>query len=123
MAEHPNVTLMRRMNEELQSQGMEAMAKYLADDVVWHEIGRAEPRRGIEELAAAGGAADYEITWDVHDILGNDDHVVALGTATATRGDRSLTYRTAEISHVKDGKITERWAFSDDTAAIVDFFA
>ncbi len=102
---------------------MQAMAKYLADDVVWHEIGRAEPRRGIAELAAAAGAADYEIDWETHDILGNDDHVVVLGTATATRGDRTLTYRTAEIQHVKDGKITERWAFSDDTAAIIDFFA
>ena len=123
MAEHPNVTLARRANEEMQSEGMQAMAKYLADDVVWHEIGRAEPRHGIAELAASAGAADYEITWEVHDILGNDDHVVVLGTAIATRGDRTLTYRTAEIHHVKDGKITERWAFSDDTAAIVDFFA
>lgn len=122
MAEHPNVTLTRRATDEMQSEGMQAMAKYLADDVVWHEIGRAEPRRGIAELAAAG-AADYEITWETHDILGNDDHVVVLGTATATRGDRTLTYRTAEIQHVRDGKITERWAFSDDTAAIIDFFA
>ena len=123
MAEHPNVTLARRANAEMQSEGMAAMAKYLADDVVWHEIGRAEPRRGIAELAAAAGTADYEITWEVHDILGNDDHVVELGTATATRGDRTLTYRTAEITHVKDGKITERWAFAEDTAAIIDFFA
>ena len=123
MAEHPNVTLARRAADEMQGEGNQAMAKYLADDVVWHEIGRAEPRRGIAELAAAAGAADYEIDWETHDILGNDDHVVVLGTATATRGDRTLTYRTAEIQHVKDGKITERWAFSDDTAAIIDFFA
>jgi hypothetical protein len=25
--------------------------------------------------------------------------------------------------HVKDGKVTERWAFSDDTAAIEKFFS
>jgi hypothetical protein len=25
--------------------------------------------------------------------------------------------------HVADGKITERWAFSDDTQAITDFFS
>ena len=123
MAEHPNVALMRRANEEMQRDGPAGMAKYLADDVVWHEIGRDEPRRGIAELAASAGAVDYEISWEVHDILGNDDHVVALGTATATRAGRTLSYRTAEIYHVKNGKITERWAFSDDTAAITAFFA
>jgi len=36
------------------------------------------------------------------------------------RGD---AYRTAEIYHIRDGKVTARWAFSDDTAAINEFFA
>jgi ketosteroid isomerase-like protein len=44
-------------------------------------------------------------------------------TATAKRADgQSLTYKVAEIYHVKDGKITARWAFSDDTEAINRFF-
>jgi hypothetical protein len=43
-------------------------------------------------------------------------------TVTATRGDKTLQYRTAEIYHMKDGMITARWAFSDDTARIVDSF-
>ena len=97
-------------------------ASHLSDDVIWHEIGRAEPRRGKAELATSAGAADYEITGTVHDIVGNDEHVVALFDATGTRGDHSLDYRVAEIYHVKDGKIMERWAFSDDTAAITEFF-
>ena len=40
----------------------------------------------------------------------------------ATRGDASLDYNTAEIFHIRDGLISERWAFSDDTASIVGFF-
>ncbi len=39
------------------------------------------------------------------------------------RGGQTLTYRTAEIYHIRDGRVTERWAFSDDTAAITAFFA
>ena len=70
-----------------------------------------------------GERADYTITAALHDVVANDDHVVALVDATATRGGRTLNYRTAEIVHVRDGKIVERWAFSDDTAAIVAFFA
>jgi ketosteroid isomerase-like protein len=95
----------------------------IADDVVWHEIGRAEPRRGKAELRAAMGGIDYVITGQTHDIIANDDHVIALADATATRGGKTLQYRVAEIYLVRNGKITERWAFSDDTAAIAAFFA
>ena len=66
---------------------------------------------------------DYEIMFEVHDILGNDEHVVVLGDAHGTRAGKTLDYRVAEIYHLRDGKIVERWAFSDDTAAITAFFA
>jgi ketosteroid isomerase-like protein len=123
MAEHPNVTLIRETNERVRREGPEVMAEILAEDVVWHEIGRTEPRHGVAELQTAMEGGDFEIDWNVHDIVGDDDHVVLLADATATRGGRTLAYRVAEIYHLKDGRITERWAFSDDTQAIADFFA
>jgi ketosteroid isomerase-like protein len=132
MAEHPNAALVRRamqaMNETDMSKAEEEMAlvdAFMADDIVWHEIGRSEPRRGKAELQAAmmEGARDWTIAYDLHDVIANDGHAIALGTATATRGGRTLVYRTAEIFHLRDGKATERWAFSDDTAAITAFFA
>ena len=59
MAEHPNVALVRRgmqaMNDMDMSRADEEMAivdAFMADDIVWHEIGRAEPRRGKDELRA-----------------------------------------------------------------------
>jgi ketosteroid isomerase-like protein len=70
-----------------------------------------------------GGATDDMITGALHDVVANDDHAIALVDATATRSGRTFTYRTAEIFHVRNGKIVERWAFSDDTAAIIAFFA
>jgi len=132
MAEHPNVALVRRaiqaMTETDMSKAQEEMAivdAFMADDIVWHEIGRTEPRRGKDELRAAmmEGAGDYSIAYAIHDVVANDDHAIALGSATATRGDQTLEYRTAEIFHIRDGKAVERWAFSDDTAAIAAFFA
>ena len=123
MSEHPSAKVVREMNEAMNSGDMEGAASRVADDVVWHEIGRAEPRRGKAELAASmGDWGAYNITFEIHDIVAGDDHVIGLGTAHATHGDRSLTYRTAEIYHVRDGRVTERWAFSDDTKAITDFF-
>ena len=125
MAEHPNATVVREMNEKMVAGDMEGAASRVADDVVWHEIGRAEPVRGKAALAASmGDFGGYDIKWDVHDITASDDHVIALGTAVATKPDgSSLTYRTAEIYHVKNGQVSERWAFSDDTKAITDFFS
>jgi ketosteroid isomerase-like protein len=132
MAEHPNVALVRRamqaMTEMDMSKAEQEMAivdAFMADDIIWHEIGRAEPRRGKDELRAAmmAGARDVTITYELHDVIANDDHAIALGSATATRGDGAFVYRTAEIFHMRNGKAVERWAFSDDTAAITAFFA
>lgn len=131
MAEHPNVALVRRamqaMNETDMTNAqaeMELVDAFMADDILWHEIGRAEPRRGKNELRAAmmDGAGSTSITYDLHDVIANDDHAIALGTATATRGGKAFSYRTVEIFHIRDGKAVERWAFSDDTAAITAFF-
>jgi hypothetical protein len=40
---------------------------------------------------------DAQSTSKVHDVVANDDHTIALGEATAIRGGKTLTYRTAEI--------------------------
>jgi uncharacterized protein len=122
--EHPNAALVRQALEAFDRGDIQAMADLIADDVVWHQIG-AETVRGKEALAASlpGGDVDWNITANVHDVVANDEHAIALVDATATRGDRTLEYRTAEIMHIRDGKLTERWAFSDDTQRITDFFA
>ena len=126
MSEHPNATMVRHMNDAMSAGDFQALNEALADDVVWHEIGLAEPIRGKAALNArymGDTPPDYTITAETHDVVASDDHTIALVTATATRGGKTFTYRTAEILHIKDGKIVERWAFSDDTDAINKFFA
>ena len=52
------------------------------------------------------------------------DCIKRLADVHVTAGDKDIRYRTAEVAHVNaEGKVTERWAFSDDTQAIKDFFA
>jgi len=123
MQEHPNVALARAAVDAMDRGDMEQLDTLFADDIVWHEIGRSEPLRGKEALRASRMGADYEVKAETHDILASGEHAVVLVNATATRGGRTLKYRTAEICHIRDGRVVERWAFSDDTAAIVDFFA
>ncbi len=124
MDEHPNVTTVREWGKAMETGDFAAAADGLADDVEWHEIGRSEPTRGKDALAARmqESMGDFEIRASTHDVVGNDEHVVQLVNVTASRGGRTLEYRTAEIYHMRDGKITERWAFSDDTGRINAFF-
>ena len=125
MAEHSNAAMVRRGIDALNAGDYEVFGDMVDDDVVWHIIGSAEPVRGKAAMTEGlgGGSADFSITAELHDVTVSDDHVVALVKAHATRGDESLDYNTAEIFHLRDGKVIERWAFSDDTARIVAFFS
>jgi len=125
MADNPHAELIRAGLEALNNEDYEALSDIVADDVVWHIIGSPDPVHGKAAMAEGlgGGSSDFTISAELHDVTASQDHVIALVKAHATRGDRTLDYNTAEIYHVKDGKITERWAFSDDTARIVEFFA
>lgn len=125
MADHPNAAKIRAAAEEMERSGdVMSQMEMLDDDVVWHEIGRDEPIRGKQALIERfqGMPEGASIRTETHDVLANDEHTIQLVTATATLGDQELVYRTAEIYHMRDGKITERWAFSDDTERINRFF-
>jgi ketosteroid isomerase-like protein len=125
MAEHPNAAKYREVTEAFNAGNIDAMADYVADDIEWWYIGGAEPVRGKKALmdfyAQLSGEVDVKL--DLHDVVANDEHLVALVNAHATRGGKTFDYRAAEIHHVKNGKLTHRWAFSDDTEAINKFFA
>ena len=123
MADHPNAELYRTGLERFADGDTDAFGEMLADDVVWWQIGMAEPVRGKEAVIAQMAAFDdVEFNLDIHDVLANDEHTVALVAVTVRAGDQEFSYRTTEIVHAKDGKVTERWAFSDDTEAIASFF-
>ena len=126
MDEHPNVKVLHRLAEAFANmpESMPMMEELIADDIEWHEIGRDEPTIGKDALRQRSMEAfgDFEINAEEHDAVANDTHAVQLMNVTATKEGRTFKYRTAEIYHMKDGKITARWAFSDDTARIMEFF-
>jgi ketosteroid isomerase-like protein len=123
MPEHPNVQIVRDAIAAMDRGDFAAASSFLADDIVWHYIGGSAPLVGKQAMVdGLGGGGEWTIKAEVHDVLANDTHAVALVRAHAERGGRTLDYDTVEIMHMKDGKFTERWAFSDDTARIVEFF-
>ena len=127
MSEHPNAVTVRKYLEAMTAGDAQAAADMLTDDIEWHEIGRPDAIHGKAALAerfgmGSGTAPSYEITGELHDMISGDDHTVALLSAHATRGGETLDYKVAEIYHVRDGKISGRWAMSDNTEAINAFF-
>ncbi len=123
MTEHPNAAMYREGWEKFQIGDTESVAAMMDDDIVWWQIGAPEPLRGKAAVLGSMQALEgVEFDIDIHDVLANDEHTIALVTATVRAGDQEITYRTAEIQHVTNGKVTERWAFSDDTERITAFF-
>jgi uncharacterized protein len=125
MGDHPNAATIRAAAAESERTfDMAALIDLIDDDIVWHEIGRDEPIRGKQALAErfSGMPEGASIRTETHDVVANDEHCIQLVTATATMDGKEFVYRTAEIYHMRDGKVTERWAFSDDTDRINQFF-
>jgi uncharacterized protein len=60
---------------------------------------------------------------ELHDVIGNDDHVVALHTTSAERAGKQLRINAIQVFHVLDGKITEAWTAHDDLYAVDEFWA
>jgi ketosteroid isomerase-like protein len=124
MSENQNAARYRQAFEAMGAGDMTGFGDSIAEDVVWWEIGASEPVRGrdalMEQMQFMG---DFAVSVDLHDVTASDDHLLALLDVKARRGDETLNYRTAEILHLNDaGQISERWAFSDDTQAITEFF-
>ena len=127
--EHPNVALVREGLAAFDKGDMEWLDQHLSDDVVWHVGGNSKWSGAYEgrskvldffnrQAQAMGSPPSVE----VHDALGNDDHVVVMGAASASAPDGSRAeWKYVQIFHIKDGKATEVWGMADNDAAVDPF--
>ena len=102
----------------------------LGKDVVWHIPGEGEWAGDIQGrdalIALWTGVADEgsSQSFDLHDVLANDEHAVALANVTMNRRDKgSLQVRSVWIFHCSGGKITEGWFFDENPAATSAFWS
>jgi hypothetical protein len=127
---HPNEDLLRRGYEAFASGDMNTVLALFDDDIVWHIGGSNQTSgdyRGHQEVMGYFGKlmelSGGSFHLDVHDIVANDTHGVALVTTHGQRDGQTIAVRAANIWHLADGKATEFWVFAEDQAAIDKFFS
>jgi uncharacterized protein len=130
VTEHSNVELTRRGYDAFAKGDLAALAELLADDAVWHVRGvgpLSGDYHGQNEIFGFFGRLAEEtggtFRLDVHDVLANDEHAVALCLLSASRGSKSVEIPVANVSHIRDGKVTEFWSATTDPQAGIDFWA
>lgn len=115
MTEHPNAELVRQWFAALGSGDNKEAIRLMSDDAVWHTGGRGtfagdDVGKGaiLDYLDRFGSEVD-SITDDLHSVLADDEHAVALNNSTVTRGDETLNQSNIFVFHVAGGQITEVW--------------
>lgn len=88
-----------------------------ADNAVWHSLAFGDIR-GKEQILATlrkvGEQVD-SLTQEPHDILANDEHVVALLTLKASKKGKTFEQRVVQVAHInEDGKVQELWGTGGD---------
>ncbi len=130
MADHPNVEIVRRGYEAFSTGDMQTVDELFADDIVWHMGGRglfAGDRNSKKEVFEFFGQlferSNGTMSIEIHDIVGNDDHVVVLDTIRAVRDGQNYEGRGVDVWHVRDGKAVEHWHYDADPYAADEFWA
>jgi hypothetical protein len=79
--------------------------------------------RSLDWLGRSFQATGGTIRIELHDVIGNDEHVAALTTVRAERAGKLLKDITVQIFHLRDGQATEVWTHPADLYAADDFWS
>jgi ketosteroid isomerase-like protein len=124
MAEHPNVARIRDGYAAFAKGDFAVLNDLFAEDLLWHDAGRNQlsgEYRGREAVYGLFGKL-MEVTEgsfhiDLHAVLADDEHGVALVVIAASRGGRSIEVNEAHVFHMRDGRVVEFWNASTDMYA------
>jgi ketosteroid isomerase-like protein len=123
------VELIRRYFDAVGTDHSRTAALY-APNATLHYIGRhvlGGVYRGQEEIVElfrrSREAFRRTQRLELHDVLANDHHAVALLSGSAERGGSHLEWRRVVVFHLKDGLILEQWIHDSDQHVIEEALA
>jgi ketosteroid isomerase-like protein len=110
---------------------LEAIRADFAPDIVWHAGGHNSltgDYKGIDEVFTLFGRIFEETGGtfknEVHDILANDTHGIALVKTSGTRNGKTFEDNTVHVVHYNaEGLVTESWIIPQDAAEVDDFWS
>ena len=124
MDEHPNAVAYRRTVDAFRAGERETLVQLLAPDVVWHVPGAnrmAGVVRGREALfewfERLREVSDGTFSIREHEVLGNEEHVVALSRLSALRDGVVVPVDVVSVFHYRHGVQLERWFHPVDREA------
>jgi uncharacterized protein len=122
--EHRNAAAYRRTADAFRARDTEALAALLDDEVIWHVPGSSPLAGEIRGLDSLFGwfnrlheVTEGTFTLKEHDVLGTDDHVVALSVMSAVRNGVGVSVTVVSVMHFREGRQQERWFHPSDPAA------
>jgi ketosteroid isomerase-like protein len=125
---HPNADLTRKGFEAFAAGDMTTMDQLMTDDAKWHFPGTGPACGDFEGKEAIFGSfaripqETDSFEQEIHAILADDEHAVALVKATAASGGKTLRYDSVFVFHVAGGKMTEAWVTPVDQVAFDAFW-
>jgi hypothetical protein len=122
---HPNDTLLRRLVDALAAEDVDAIDACFGDDVTWHSpgtnrfSGQFRGRVAVMERLAQMREAGLSTRFDVHDVVANEEHAVALVHLHLEVADgRRYDQPQVQVAHTRDGRIVEFWTMNQDQAVL-----
>jgi ketosteroid isomerase-like protein len=130
MAAKDDIELVRKGYEAFIAGDMVWLNEHLHQDIVWHVAGHnvlSGDHKGRESVLAFF-AKSVQIAlpeFDIHDIVGSDDHVVVLSAMTYRRNDNGESFEdnSVTIFHVDKGQAIEVWLLQEHQAEMDEFLA
>jgi hypothetical protein len=125
MEEHPNGTLLRSLLEAFAARDVQTMEGSFDEDVTWHApgtnrfSGQFRGRTAAIQRLAQMREAGISTRFDVHDVVANEEHAVALVHLHLEVADgRRYDQPQVQVAHVRDGRIVEFWTMNQDQAVL-----
>jgi len=118
---HPNATIARKALEAYLRGDLEELLAAFHDDIVWHApgtnrfSGKFEGKPAVVDRLSRMIREEIRSSFDIHDVVANDDHVVALvRVRIENREGQRYDAPQVQVMHVRDGLIAEYWAMNQD---------
>jgi len=131
VAEHPNVSVVRRFYQAFIALDTARLYQIAGEKMEFHIAGRSPysgVHRGRDEILKVfhdtGVATNRSIHIEPHAVAGDEEHVVGLHRIKATRaGRKPLDQNGVLVCHVDGTVIADAWLLWEDLRAADEFWA